>query len=93
MLFPTAIRQTGAKIMCPDLKDLSLSNASLEPAGEAAAEAPTGKAVFTANTRSHVKSERRLEAERRVMLRYQQARREGKDRRPKKSWDPDGKVR
>jgi hypothetical protein len=76
--------------MCPDLKEISLSDASLEPAGEAAAEAPKGKAVFSANTRSHVKSERRLEAERRVMLRYQQVRREGKDRRPKKSWEPEG---
>ena len=78
----------------PDLKYISLANASLEPTdADAAPEEPAasgaGPSKFHPNTRSHVKSERRLEAERRVQLRYQEGRRKKPDRRPKKSWDPD----
>ena len=72
-----------------DLNELSLSGASLEPTDDEAPAATKGKSVFHPNTRNHVKSERRLEAERRVMLRYQEGRRTKADRRPKKSWDPD----
>jgi len=74
-----------------DLNKISLANASLEPTeDEATKEAPKGPSVFHPNTRSHVKSERRLEAERREALRFQDGRRQKKDRRPKKTWDPDG---
>jgi hypothetical protein len=76
-------------MISPDLNDISLSDASLEPTGNEAVGPTKGKAVFHPNTRSHVKSERRLEAERRVELRYQEGRRTKKDRRPKKSWDPE----
>jgi hypothetical protein len=81
-------------VTSPDLKYISLANASLEPTDADAPQAeqpdPTkGPSKFHPNTRSHVKSERRLEAERRVMLRYKEGRRTKADRRPKKSWDPD----
>ena len=85
-----------------DLKYISLANASLEPIDAEAGAAPSAKPVvqaaepaakgpskFHPNTRDHVKSDRRLEAERRVMLRYQEGRRKGTDRRPKKTWEPD----
>ena len=84
----------------PDLKYISLADASLEPIDAESADkakapaapaepvANKGPSTFHPNTRDHVKSDRRLEAERRVELRYQEGRRKGVDRRPKKSWDP-----
>jgi len=77
-----------------DLKHISLANASLEPieAEKSAAAEPgsnKGPSVFHPNTRSHTKSERRLEPERREELRFADGRRKKPDRRPKKTWDKD----
>jgi hypothetical protein len=67
---------------------MSLANASLEPAEQAGAPAkPNGGPVFHPNTRSTAKTERRQNTERRVELRFQGERREGRDRRPRKSWE------
>jgi hypothetical protein len=77
-----------------DLKYISLANASLEPI-EAEKSAPAepgpkkGPSSFHPNTRSHIKSERRLEPERREELRFADGRRKKADRRPKKTWDKD----
>jgi len=44
----------------------------------------TGKAKFVADTRG--KTERRKSADRREELRFEQSRRSGNDRRPRKTW-------
>lgn len=72
----------------PDLNEISLSDATLEPTDGAKTPAK-GPSVFHPNTRSHVKSERRQKTERREILRFQDGRRTKADRRPKKGWDPD----
>lgn len=63
---------------------------SLEPQpGDTSAEANgpvKGRSNFHANTREG--SDRRNQADRREMLRFQDDRRAGKDRRPRKSWTP-----
>ena len=46
-----------------------------------------GKAKFTANSRST--DERRKGGDRREEIRFEESRRAGKDRRPRKSWAPD----
>ena len=72
-----------------DLRDIRLTDATLEPLGDkpgVAAPVP-GTAKFTPNTRSA--GERRKSTERREAIRFQDDRRAGKDRRPKKGWDKD----
>jgi hypothetical protein len=65
---------------------------SLEPqpgdaVAPAAATAPVkGRSNFHANTREGC--DRRVQGERRETLRFQDDRRTGKDRRPRKSWTP-----
>ena len=70
-----------------DLRDIRLTDATLEPLDDKpSVEAPLpGKAKFTANTRGA--GERRKSTERREEIRFQDDRRAGKDRRPKKGWD------
>lgn len=76
-----------------DLRDIRLSDAALEPLNEAptpTVEAPlAGRAKFTANTRGKV--ERRNSTDRREAIRFQEDRRAGTDRRPRKGWDK-GKI-
>lgn len=72
--------------MSSDLKDISLSGASLEPINAEAPLAVTkGASKFTANTRA--KLERRQHEDRRAELRFQDNRRASKDRRPVKTWE------
>jgi len=72
--------------MSSDLRDISLSNASLEPIdGQATPTAAKGPSKFTANTREKV--DRRQTEERRAELRFQDNRRSSKDRRPQKTWE------
>jgi hypothetical protein len=76
-----------------DLRDIRLDDATLEPLGDdkPTVEAPrTGKAKFSANTRSS--GDRRKGETRREEVRVQGDRREGTDRRPRKGWDK-GKIR
>jgi hypothetical protein len=70
------------------LSDLSLADASLEPL-PADAPGPSGaqgRASFKVDTRSD--KERRLLPDRRQELRFESDRRSGKDRRPRRSWEP-----
>ncbi len=70
----------------PDLKYISLSDASLEPIdGPAAQTVTAGPSKFTANTREKI--DRRQQEDRRVELRFQDNRRASKDRRPVKTWE------
>ena len=72
--------------MSTDLKDISLSGASLEPIDVSTAQVVTkGPFQFTANTRSKV--DRRQHEDRRTELRFQDNRRASKDRRPVKIWE------
>ncbi len=72
--------------MSTDLKDISLSGASLEPIDVSTAQVVTkGPSQFTANIRSKV--ERRQHEDRRAELRFQDNRRASKDRRPVKTWE------
>lgn len=61
---------------------------SLEPIADPAAAGVPKPAPFHADTRHKVKTERRVTADRREVIRFQDDRRCGKDRRPKKSWEP-----
>lgn len=71
----------------PDLKYISLSNASLEPIdGPAVQAVTTGPSKFTANTRDKTGDRRKVE-DRRSELRFQENRRSNKDRRPVKTWE------
>ena len=75
------------------LASLSFADLSLEPIKEDVAPAVSGQpAPFHANTRSKTKTERRVLADRRVEIRFQADRRAGKDRRPKKSWEPGSNI-
>ena len=70
------------------LSDLSLDGAALEPlpASTPAAGVSEGRASFQVDTRSG--KERRVLADRRQELRFGSDRRSGKDRRPRRSWEP-----
>ena len=69
--------------------DVSFANLSLEPIGdEALPIAPIQPAKFHANSRSKTRTDRRVTTERRVEIRFQDDRRSGTERRPKKSWEP-----
>lgn len=75
------------------LADISFADLALEPIKEDIAPAVSGQpAAFHANTRSKTKTERRVLADRRVEIRFQADRRAGKDRRPKKSWEPGSNI-
>jgi len=66
---------------------LSFANLSLEPMDTEPAPSALKGPLFHAETRTKSK-ERRVTADRRVEIRFQDDRRSGKDRRPKKSWEP-----
>ena len=80
----------------PDkFEDLHLSDLSLEPLPDANVlqyeppKAPVAeKAAFHAETRSKKVTDRRINPDRRQVLRFEPDRRTGKDRRPRKSWEP-----
>ena len=77
-------------------EELTLADLSLEPLPDpnlmqyeppktaAAAE----KAKFLADSRNKQTADRRVNGERRKELRFEADRRSGKERRPKKSWEP-----
>ncbi len=76
----------GDTCMPTDLKEISLSGASLEPIdGSAAQTVSKGPSQFTANTRDKV--DRRQHEDRRTELRFQDNRRASKDRRPVNTWE------
>jgi len=68
-----------------DLKDISLNGIGLESFADEAIQGPKGPSRFTANTRE--KTDRRQTEDRRTEFRFQENRRENKDRRPVKSWE------
>lgn len=70
------------------LGELSLDSAALEPLpNEATASAVAeGRAKFMVDSRSG--KERRVLPDRRQVLRFEPDRRSGKDRRPRRSWEP-----
>jgi hypothetical protein len=72
-------------MMSNDLKDISLAGAGLEPLDDAVLKTPAGPAKFCANTRDKV--DRRQAEDRRTELRFQENRRNSKDRRPVKTWE------
>ena len=74
-------------------EDLHLSDLSLEPLPDPNLlkyEPPKGveKAKFQAESRAKNVTDRRVNPERRQTLRFEADRRSGKERRPKKSWEP-----
>lgn len=71
--------------MNSDLKDISLNGAGLEPLAGGLVPCQLAPAQFTANTRE--KLDRRQMQDRRIELRFQDNRRENKDRRPLKTWE------
>ena len=71
-----------------DKAEISFANLSLEPIDDEALQiAPTQPAQFHTNTRSKTKTDRRVLAERRKVIRFEDDRRSGQNRRPKKSWE------
>jgi hypothetical protein len=80
----------------PDkFEDLHLSDLSLEPMPDPNVmnyqppKVPVEeKAAFHAETRSKKVTDRRINPDRRKVLRFEPDRRSGKDRRPRKSWEP-----
>jgi len=81
----------------PDrFEDLHLSDLSLEPIPDKAldyqppkaAGVVSEKAAFHAETRNKKVTDRRINPDRRKVLRFEPDRRSGKDRRPRKSWEP-----
>jgi hypothetical protein len=70
--------------------DVPFDQLSLESAADGlsptAGAAPSGRAVFQVDTRGG--RDRRVRDERRVEFRLTADRRSGKDRRPRKSWEP-----
>jgi hypothetical protein len=70
--------------------ELSIAEWTLEPieTDTVLKIAPVEPAKFHANTRSKIKTDRRILADRRQILRFEPDRRSGKERRPKKTWDP-----
>lgn len=68
-----------------DLKDISLNGIGLELLADEAMQSPKGPSQFTANTREKI--DRRQTEDRRNEFRFQENRRENKDRRPVKSWE------
>lgn len=70
--------------------DLSIADWTLEPieTDEALKIAPADPAKFHADTRNKIKTDRRVLADRRQVLRFEPDRRSGKERRPKKTWEP-----
>jgi hypothetical protein len=80
----------------PDkFEDLHLSDLSLEPLPDPnllqyqpPKEAVVAKATAHPETRSKKITDRRINPDRRKVLRFEPDRRSGKDRRPRKSWEP-----
>ncbi len=80
----------------PDkFEDLHLSDLSLEPLPDPNVldyqppkSAQAEKAAFHAETRNKKVTERRVNPDRRKVLRFEADRRSGKDRRPHKGWEP-----
>jgi hypothetical protein len=79
----------------PDkFEDLHLSDLSLEPLPDPnllkydMGTKAEGKAKFQAESRNKKVTDRRVNPDRRKVLRFQADRRTGKDRRPVKTWDP-----
>ena len=71
-----------------DKAEISFANLSLEPIdGEPLKVPPTPQVLPHANARSKTKTDRRVLAERRKVIRFEDDRRSGKNRRPKKSWE------
>jgi hypothetical protein len=71
----------------PDKADFTSPELSLEPMDTGPIKpVASGKSEFHPNTRK--KTERRVLADRREQIRFEADRRAGKDRRPKKSWEP-----
>ena len=71
-----------------DKAEISFATLSLEPIEDKGVRIATAQpALAHANTRSKTKTDRRVVADRREMIRFQEDRRSGKARRPKKSWD------
>jgi hypothetical protein len=69
--------------------EISFANLSLEPIeDDTVLKIETPAAKFHADTRSKVKTDRRVTADRREVLRFEPDRRSGKERRPKKTWEP-----
>ncbi len=70
------------------LADLHLDGAALEPAPAAAPakHVSEGRASFQIDSRDG--KERRVLADRRKELRFSADRRSGKDRRPRRTWEP-----
>ena len=86
----------------PDkFEDLHLSDLSLEPLPDPnlrnyqppkEVAAVSQKAGNHAETRSKKVTDRRINPDRRKVLRFEPDRRSGKDRRPRKSWDPGNNI-
>ena len=80
----------------PDkFEDLHLDDLSLEPMPDPGVlnyqpppSAEVKKASFQAESRSKKVTERRVNPDRRKVLRFEADRRSGKDRRPHKGWEP-----
>lgn len=70
--------------------DISFPDWSLEPLPDEALlkMAPVEPTKFHADTRNKVKTDRRVLADRRQVLRFEPDRRSGKERRPRKTWEP-----
>ena len=69
--------------------EFSFGNLSLEPIGdEALSIAPNQPAKSQRNSRSKKVTDRRVNTERRAVIRFEDDRRSGKERRPKSSWEP-----
>jgi len=68
----------------------AMADWSLEPieTDEVLKIAPAEPTKFHADTRNKVKTDRRVVADRRQVLRFEPDRRSGKERRPKKGWEP-----
>jgi hypothetical protein len=72
-----------------DKVEISFANLSLEPIEiDEALKIEVPAAKFHADTRNKVKTDRRVTADRRQVLRFEADRRSGKERRPKKTWEP-----
>jgi hypothetical protein len=82
-------------------EDLHLDDLSLEPLPDPNllkyeppknAASVVDKAAFQADVRNKKGNDRRVGAERRKELRFEADRRSGKERRPRKTWDPSNSV-
>ena len=86
----TAFGELSLEPMLGDEVPVGVARFALEPAMDASAGAPSGKAVFHPNTREKV--DRRKTVDRRQELRFQEDRRAKGDRRPKASWEPGSNI-